>query len=128
MASQVEFTGGLPAQGVRDQMWKANAFVLTSAFETFGVVLVEALATGIPVISTRCGGPQDIVEPGLGQLLDRDDDEGLTTAMMSMTQQSYSAEAIRERAKRRFSFSRVAADLLAIYAALDTRGHLRAHH
>ena len=67
VAQSVEFTGALPPAGVRERMWQANAFVLASAFETFGVVLVEALATGIPVISTRSGGAEDIVEPGLGR-------------------------------------------------------------
>jgi glycosyltransferase involved in cell wall biosynthesis len=69
VAARVEFTGSLPPQGVRERMWKANALVMPSAFETFGVVLFEALATGIPVVATRCGGPEDIVDESVGLLV-----------------------------------------------------------
>ena len=58
---QVVFRGHLSRDEVRDTMWRANAYVVTSRYETFSIVLIEALATGLPVISTRCGGPADIV-------------------------------------------------------------------
>ena len=38
---------------------ECDCFVLPSAGETFGVVYVEAMAAGLPVIATRCGGPED---------------------------------------------------------------------
>jgi len=100
-------------------MWNANALVRPSTYETFGVVLVDALATGIPVISTRCGGPEDIVEAGLGLLLERDDEEGLAKAMVTLTGQSYSEEALRQRVMARFSFQKVAQELLDVYTTLD---------
>ena len=128
VAPQIEFTGGLPPEGVRARLWMANALVLPSAFETFGVVLVEALATGIPVISTRCGGPEEIVERGLGILVDRDDDESLAAAMVAMTVQPYSENALRERVRSRFSFEKVAKDLLGIYEAAKTNGHFQGYH
>lgn len=115
---RVEFTGALPPEGVRARLWAANALVLPSAFETFGVVLVEALATGIPVIATRCGGPEDIVEPGLGVLVDPGDEPGLAAAMLAMPGEFYSERALHERVTRRFSFEAVAQDLLALYGAL----------
>lgn len=124
VARQVEFVGGLPPQGVRARLWTANALVLPSAFETFGVVLVEALATGIPVISTRCGGPEDIVEPGLGLLVDRDDDEALADAMVSITRRTYSEDELRRRAMVRFSFESVARLLLGVYRGLEMPGQL----
>ena len=117
VAQRVEFTGGLPPAGVRERMWQANAFVLPSAFETFGVVLVEALATGIPVISTRSGGAEDIVEPGLGMLVDQDDEAGLADAMVAVASGSFSEQHLRDRAAGRFSFEKVAEDLLGVYAA-----------
>ena len=119
---RVHFAGGLPPDGVREWMWKANALVVSSAVETFGVVLVEALATGIPVISTRCGGPEDIVEAGLGVLLERDDEEHLASAMVAVTGQSYPEDALRERAKARFGFEKVAQELLDVYATLGVEG------
>jgi glycosyltransferase involved in cell wall biosynthesis len=128
VASQVEFTGGLPPERVRERMWTANALVLPSAFETFGVVLVEALATGIPVISTRCGGPDAIVEPGLGTLVEPGDDEALAPAMLAMTEAFYSEPVLRDHVKRRYSFEKVAGELLNIYASLDAHSRLRGYH
>jgi len=122
VASQVEFAGGLSPEGVRERMWNANALILPSAFETFGVVLVEALATGIPVISTRCGGPEDIVDEGCGLLLERGDDEEMARAMATLLERSYPATSLRSRAMARFSGEKVAQDLLALYAALRVPG------
>jgi glycosyltransferase involved in cell wall biosynthesis len=121
LATQVEFTGGLPRHGVRQRMWTADTLVLPSASETFGVVLVEALATGMPVVSTRCGGPEGIVEDGLGVLVDRDDEPALAEAMVTMIGRSYPETLLRERAMRRFGFETVAQHLLDVYAGLETR-------
>jgi glycosyltransferase involved in cell wall biosynthesis len=118
VAERVEFTGALSPAGVRERMWQANAFVLASAFETFGVVLVEALATGIPIISTRSGGAEDIVEPDCGVLVDQDDDAGLGDAMVAVASGSFSEQRLRDRARDRFSFEKVTEDLLAVYRRL----------
>lgn len=120
----VDFVGGASPEGVRAQLWNANVLVLPSAFETFGVVLVEALATGIPVIATRCGGPEDIVEPGLGLLVEGDDDDALADAMVAITSHTYREEDLRRRAMERFSFESVARTLLAIYRSLGVPEHL----
>jgi glycosyltransferase involved in cell wall biosynthesis len=108
-------------------MWQANTLVLPSSVETFGVVLVEALATGIPVISTRCGGPADIVEPGLGLLVDCDDDEALAEAMVAVTRRAYSEDDLRRRAMARFSFEQVANTLLGVYRGLETTAPQRGY-
>src|SRR5437867_4480004 len=80
----VEFTGVLDRDAVRQRMWDANALVLSSDFETFGVALIEALATGMPVITTRCGGPEEIVTPELGTLVECNDEPALARAMNDM--------------------------------------------
>lgn len=121
VGSHVEFTGGLPREAVRARMWTADALVLPSTSETFGVVLVEALATGMPVISTRCGGPEGIVEADLGLLVERDNDNELAEAMVTMIGRSYPEGLLRDRAMSRFSFERVAQQLLEVYGTLETR-------
>ena len=50
-------------------MRHSNAFVLASRTETFGVVYIEALSQGLPVIATRCGGPESIVTSDNGLLV-----------------------------------------------------------
>jgi len=64
IAKDVIFTGFQPDDVKVDYLKQAKVFVLSSAQEGFGIVLVEALGVGVPVVSTDCGGPSDIVEDG----------------------------------------------------------------
>lgn len=67
------------AQLMRDA---CDVFVLSSNAETFGVVLIEALACGKPVVATRCGGPQSIVTtPDVGTLCPPKDAGALADAL-----------------------------------------------
>lgn len=67
------------------QMQAAKAFVLSSRFEGFGLVLVEALWTGTRIISSDCNyGPREILEDGkYGTLVPTEDSEALADAMIA---------------------------------------------
>lgn len=55
---------------VRDKIKKVSALLLTSSFEGFGMVLLEAMAWGIPCISANCvAGPEDIIRQGVNGYL-----------------------------------------------------------
>jgi glycosyltransferase involved in cell wall biosynthesis len=97
---------------------RCDLLVLCSHSETFGVVLIEALASGKPVVASRCGGPADIVtEPGLGALFTPGNLEALTETLVGVTKAlaSFDSRAIRRRAVERFSYGRLAAVLTAEY-------------
>jgi L-malate glycosyltransferase len=96
-AARVDFVGSLPAPGVRAEMAAADAFVLASKFETFGVVVIEAFACGLPVISTASGGPDHLIDATNGLLVPPGDPRALREAMLQMRNRakSYDRAAIR---------------------------------
>lgn len=114
---QVRFLGSLSRAQVGDAMAYADVFVLPSHYETFGVVVVEALALGKPVIATRCGGPESIVEPGDGLLVPTHDVDALAKAMAEVfaNVDCYEPAEIRERCRQRYSEDAVVAQLTKVY-------------
>jgi glycosyltransferase involved in cell wall biosynthesis len=98
-------------------MWGANCFVLPSHAENFGVVLIEALSTGLPVISTRCGGPEDIIDDRVGILLRPGDEDGLGEALANMRgRPAPNPEPIREQAVARYGYASVGRQLRDFYS------------
>ncbi len=81
VSDRVKLHGYVPREEVKREMQLANLFVLPSRFEAFGVVLIEAMATGCPVISTHSGGPPHIVKETDGILVKPDDVDELANAM-----------------------------------------------
>jgi len=71
--------------GYVDNPWAyfraARCFALSSVAETFGNVIVEALAHGLPVVATRCGGAEEVLGDDLGQLVQVGDEAALTEAL-----------------------------------------------
>ncbi len=89
-------------------MAHAALFVMSSAWEGFGSVLVEALACGCPVLSTRCpSGPAEILDDGrYGTLVPVGDDRAMAAAMATALEQPPDPEPLRQRA-RHFSLPRI---------------------
>ena len=101
---QVDFLGFLDRASVVREMQAADCFVLSSFKETFGVVLIEALASGTPLIATRCGGADNIVTDKNGVLVDPGDVVALSGAMTKMleTSTNYHPKSLRQECKFRF--------------------------
>ncbi|MEM1040457.1 MAG: glycosyltransferase [Pseudomonadota bacterium] len=119
VADQVEFTGPLLRHEVAEHMAKSSAFVLPSDFETFGVVLIEALAMGLPVIATRSGGPEDIItDDYYGLLVPKGDVSELGMAMEKMIKMLplRNPEKIRNDCLLRFGTKKITRDWIAIYS------------
>ena len=128
ISNKVRFHGTLARQDIDALYKRCDCFVLPSAFETFGVAYIEAMAAGLPVIATRCGGPKDFVTEENGILVDIDDVEGLKNAMLNMylSRKQYDGSAIAANTAARFSASAVAKRILNIYnKVLDEKGLVR---
>ena len=94
----------------------ADAFVLASKRETFGVVFLEAMAMGMPVISTKSGGPEDFIIPETGLLVNGDVDsleEGLK--QIRYTRDTYDDDFISKYARKICNKKEIAEQLTAIF-------------
>ncbi len=96
---RVKFLGRITREEMQVEMQHSNCFVLPSRYEAFGAVLIEAMATGMPLIATRSGGPGFIVTKQNGLLIDPEDAGQLAGAMEQMITSygSYSQKSIRAR-------------------------------
>lgn len=98
VSDRVSLHGYVPREEVKREMQLANLFILPSRFEAFGVVLIEAMATGCPVISTYSGGPEFIVKESDGMLVEPENIGELVRAMSSIYEnyENYVPAAIRQ--------------------------------
>lgn len=103
------------AELIRDE---CDIFVLPSRSETFGVVIIEALASGKPVVATKCGGPESIlIESYLGELCEKEDSDALAEAIIKVSRDhdKYDPKLIRIFAMEMFSMNHLSGKLLDIY-------------
>ena len=98
----------------------SDVVVMSSRIETFGVVLIEGMAQGKPVIATRCGGPEEFITPDLGILVDVENVDQLCNAMINVKKNysKYNRDHIITSCKENYSQSRIANKLTDIYSAL----------
>lgn len=116
IVKQVRFLGLLSRFQVRAAMWRAHSLVLSSLLETFAIVLIEAISTGLPVIATRCGGPEEIVTSEVGLLVEPANENQLACAMEEMRfDLKFNRNILRQYVLDRYSHTVVAKALLGVY-------------
>ena len=109
--------------GFQSNPWKymarADVFALTSRYEGFGNVLVEAMACGVPVVATRSPGTEDIVRDGVDGLLTRHTPDAvaasLTRLLLDVAERDRMAAAARLSANR-FAKPAIAQSYDAVFA------------
>lgn len=117
LAPLVTFHGQLRAPEVAEQMRRCAFLVLPSAVETFGVVLIEALASGRPVIATANGGAAEFIGPDQGLIVPPGDAAALAAAIERMLDHSaeYPPDRLSTYAREHFGYLAVGARLDRIY-------------
>lgn len=124
LGSAVEWLGFLPRARLREELAGADCFVLPSHYESFGIVFVEAMASGRPSIATACGGPAWIVTPETGIVVPVGDVERLAEALAAVHRepQRFDPAAIRAAFERRFQRRVVVERLESVYRSALARG------
>ncbi len=118
LGETVTFWGIQPSEVVAGQLQRHHALVLPSLREAHPVVLIEALASGRPVVSTRCGGPEYVVDASNGLIVAPGDPAALAAAIRDLLTHldRYDPAAIAAAAAARYSRPVVVAALTRLYA------------
>lgn len=95
------FAGYMTGRELGAAFASADAFVFPSRTETLGLVLLEAMAAGCPVVAARSGGIPDIVQDGVnGYLFDPEDPQGAIAATQQLLANHSQRETLRHNARR----------------------------
>ena len=101
---------------VLEEFHKSDGFVLSSRHETFGNVLLEAMACGLPVVATRCGGPLDIVTNDTGIMCETENVDSLAQAIELLMNSQWDPIKIRKSVAERFSAMTFSQKMMRIYS------------
>lgn len=123
LTERVNFTG---AQSDLSRFYNnSNAFVLASKYEGFALVVAEAMACGLMVVATDCGGPADIIgnDGRVGKLIPPDEDDQLVLAMQTVVEvneieRDRIGKMARECITERFSLHKIVSEWESIYRTL----------
>jgi glycosyltransferase involved in cell wall biosynthesis len=113
----VRFSGEMSPAEVAESMRLSDFFVLFSNYENLPCVIVEAFASGLPVISTRVGGISEHLDATKGMLIEPKDEQALVDALNVMLDKhgTYNKADLNRYAVEHFSYESVGAGLNAIY-------------
>jgi glycosyltransferase involved in cell wall biosynthesis len=113
----VIFHGKKTSAEVAQAYQDADFFVLFSNFENLPCVIVEAFASGVPVLSTSVGGIAEIVSPERGILIPQGDEEALLQGMNQLLDHSseYDRQAIRDYAIKTFAAQNIGQQIFEAY-------------
>ncbi|GGG93444.1 glycosyltransferase family 4 protein [Silvibacterium dinghuense] len=120
---RVTFTGWLPQSECAPFLHSSLALVLPSIYECGGAVVLEAMASGVPVIATRWGGPADYLDRSCGFLVDPSSREavvqGFAEAMRQLIAQPELRDQLgakgRQRVEQHFDWQKKIDRILEIY-------------
>jgi len=118
----VTFVGAVPHAEIAPYYAAADLFVFSSTTETQGLVLLEALAAGTPVVAVKAPGAMDVIESGGGRLTEADEDD-LARGIVQVLGQDGELERLAlegARVVERYSIAAATERMLAVYEQVST--------
>jgi len=106
LEQQVSFRGFV--EDTKGFLSELDLFLLTSSSEGFSIATIEAMASGLPVVATRCGGPEEIIDDGIdGRLVTADDPPAIAQAVLELLDDPPVAKKLagqgQQKVKERYS-------------------------
>jgi glycosyltransferase involved in cell wall biosynthesis len=125
-----KFHGALKRHAIVPLLQKATAFIQASLHESFCITLAEALSSGVPVISTRSGGPEYFVNSSNGVLVDKADSVALAGAMSLFIDRkiSFDPSILRSNIVSRFGVDSIARQVSDIYEPIIKHGQTQRYN
>jgi glycosyltransferase involved in cell wall biosynthesis len=120
MEHQISLYGRATRDEVKTLLQKSDAFVLSSQYETFGVVVIEAMACGLPVVATKCGGPESIIISDKLGILSNINEADFVESLKIVyeNKNKYDSKFIREYIVENFSEESICNKLMKVYNAI----------
>lgn len=117
---QIFLMGLVDRKELAIKMAESDCFVLASKSETFGLAYVEAMAMGLPIIGTMCGGPEDYISENNGVLVPVDSVDELAVAMRNVYENIdfYNRETISNVTINEFCSQTIEKKLSEVYGNL----------
>lgn len=117
LSDNIYLLGELDREEVAINMNECDCFILASRFETFGIVYIEAMNYGKPVIASMTGGPDTFINEECGLLVQNENIDEIKNAMIKMISEydKYDKNYISRFCENNFSENVVANKLVSIY-------------
>lgn len=118
LLERVKFIGSLSHEEIINEIDRSNIIVSSSLYETFGLTIVEGFLRGNPVLSTRSGGPNELINETNGLLCNVNDLEDLTKTLKKIFEiyRHFDFTKIQEDAIKKFSPDTLISNLVELYA------------
>lgn len=112
-----EFKGTVSKDKISKLIMEHDLLILPSIKETFGSVLIEAMAGGKPVLSTKCGGPEEFVNDNVGVIVNPKDIKALEGGLLNIIENyhNFDAQLIRKYAVDNYSYEAIGNNLKDLY-------------
>lgn len=119
MDNYVDFVGRKTKEEIANILLKNNIYVMASEIETFGIPIIEAFASGIPVVTTKCLGPEEYVDDKCGKLISVGNPKEMAAAILEVYQNldKYDIKYLRSVADR-YSAKSITDKAIKIYKEL----------
>lgn len=122
---KINFYGEQSIDAIAKAIQQHDAFVLFSNYENLPCVIIEAHASGLPVIATDVGGISEQINKENGLLIKAGDEQSLTSAMETLIDnyEHYNHKEIRKEAIQRYSYAQVGKQFTELYHKILTAKH-----